>query len=201
MSEENTIQETTQGNTIVGTTNETAQTQAPEPAQVQTQEPAQEPVRELTVEDYNLDWGADIGTDNPVDKQYKDFCLKNKISPEQAQASLEFQKGLMEAAAKDAIESGEKELKNLWGTKYEQKRDASLTALAALDRQMGGRLAPAFKQSGAANDPVIIEALHLVSTMIGEDNLGAGGPGGASSDRPISTEEAYAQLYKQKNKG
>ncbi len=140
---------------------------------------------------------ADPDTDQaaPAIASYKQHCLDNGISPEQAQKTLEYQTGVLEEAQQQAKVAGEQQLRADWGNNFDGNLTKALTALTFIDRDTGGSLAAKLKQNGGANDPDIVKALLWVSDKIGEDNLGAGGPGGTPLDKPITTEEAYAEMF------
>jgi hypothetical protein len=165
-------------------------------------DPAAAPAR--TEADYVIDLGTnsdgiDMNTieDGGAVDRYKTFCVNSDITPEQAQKLITYQQGELADAQSIMIETGTAELKKLWGGTYAANRDAGLSALAVLDRRMGGRVGPIAKQQQWANDPFITEVLHQISTMVGEDSLGAGGPGGVDDNKPVSAEEAYDALYKE----
>lgn len=149
-----------------------------------------------SVEDYTFTF-ADPATDQaaPAIVSYKQHCLDNGISPEQAQKSLEFQTNLISEATAAAKVAGEQQLRADWGNDFDGNLTQALTALNTIDTQTGGTLSAKLKVNGGANDPDILKALHWVGSKIGEDNLGAGGPGGGGNTVPITSEEAYAELY------
>jgi hypothetical protein len=154
-----------------------------------------------TIEDYKIDLGknaegVDLNTldDGGALDRFKEFSIGNNISPEAAQKLIEHQQEEMRQATQEMIAAGEVTLKGKWGNSYEPNKATGFVALAQLDRKMGGRLSKSFSQSGAINDPVVIEALYEIGQMIGEDNLGAGGPGGAPEGE-MTTEEAYKAEY------
>jgi hypothetical protein len=151
-----------------------------------------------SVDDYKLSF-----SDPKVDQSagpiadFKKFCLESNIPPEQAQGILEFQTSLVAEAAEEAKRQGEAALRATWGDKFEPNLTKTLVALNAIDKDIGGTLATKLKAIGGANDPDVLKALLWVHEKIGEDNLGAGGPGGAPTG-PISTEQAYAELFDKK---
>lgn len=153
-----------------------------------------------SVKDYNIDLGPELNgqEDGGALDDFKNFCFENDISPEAAQKLVTYQMGKMSEAQKQLIEVGQAQLKKMWGNSYTTNSEKGFVALSILDRKMGGRLAPAFKQSGLVDDPIVVEALYEISTMIGEESLGAGGPG-AAPQKPVSAEDAYKQLYAKKS--
>ena len=160
----------------------------------------------LKAEDYVFDFGKDAeGNDIAANDQtgsidrFRQFCLENRVDPEAAQALAVWQAGELAAGQADLIAAGESFLKTKWvGTTYDANRAKALVTLALLDRRMEGRLAPALSNSGKVNDPVVVEVLHLVSTLIGEESLGAGGPGGGNDpDKPVDTKTSYQELFKE----
>ncbi len=151
------------------------------------------------VGDYTFEFNdATVDQNAPELVHFKQFCLDNNISPEQAQKTLEYQTGIMDAAADQAKTDGEAQLRSDWGNEFDGNLTKALTALTAIDRDTGGQLAATLKATGSANNPEVVKALLWVHERIGEDNLGAGGPGGAPLNTPISTEDAYAELYGKK---
>jgi hypothetical protein len=152
------------------------------------------------VEDYSIDLGEALNgkEDGGALDRYKAHCLERGISPERAQGMIDFQMGELAEAQKVAREMGDAALGKLWGNSKDANTEKAFVALAALDRKMGGRLAPAFAAAGLTDDPLMVEVMHLVSTMIGEDNLGASGPGSGDVNKPVSTEDAYSSLFNKK---
>jgi hypothetical protein len=148
------------------------------------------------VDDYQFTF-ADPQMDQnaPAITNYKQFCLDNGIAPEQAQGILEYQTGILAQSTADAKAAGEAQLRSDWGNSFDGNLTKALTALNVIDRDTGGALAAKLKMNGGANDPDLVKALLWVHDRIGEDNLGAGGPGGTPLDQPVSTEDAYAELF------
>ena len=128
-------------------------------------------------------------------ERYKAHCLKEGISPEKAQNTLDYQKGELAAAREQLLTVGNANLAKLWGGSDAANREKALVAVATIDRAMGGRFAPAMKAAGLVDDPIVVEAMHIVSTFLGEDMLGAGGPGGANDGAPETTIGAYQKLF------
>lgn len=125
---------------------------------------------------------------------FKEFCVKEGVPAGLAQKLVDWQLGFAAEAQQAYIAQGETELKKLWpGEKFDRNREQGLVALSLLDRKMGGRLTPAAKANGMVNDPVIIEALYHISTLISEDSLGGGSPG-AASDKPVDPKDHFQGL-------
>lgn len=125
---------------------------------------------------------------------FKEFCVKEGLPAGVAQKLVDWQLEQSKTAQQAYFAQGETELKKLWpGEKFDRNREQALVALSLLDRKMGGRLTPAAKANGMVNDPVIIEALYNISTMISEDSLGGGSPG-AAADKPVEPKDHFQSL-------
>lgn len=158
------------------------------------------------VESYEIDLGKDAQgnslngrDDGGALDRYKQFCFERGIAPEDAQALISWQQGEL-GASRDALrETNTKALQERWpGEKYNANREQALVAVTALDRIMEGRLVPGFKALGLHEDATAIELMYVISTLIGEKALGGGGPGsGIDPNKPVSTEDAYSELFGQ----
>lgn len=146
------------------------------------------------VEDLKLTLPEGTQGDASLLDPFKEFCVKQGIPARQAQELINWQSKFAAEATADYIAAGENALRERWtGKKYDQNREQALVALSTLDRRMGGRLVPAAKANGMVNDPVVIEALYTISTIISEDSLGGGSPG-AGSDKPEDPADHFRAL-------
>jgi hypothetical protein len=152
------------------------------------------------VEDYGtlvFEEGADPSQQNNAGLDlFKGFCVEEGIKPDSAQKLVKFQQGLLADSEKKYIETGTKELKARWGVNFQPNLQVGLRALSLLDRKMEGRFAPAISRNGKVNDPMILEAAYQLGQMIGEANLGAGGPSGADLQTTVTAEETYEEIFK-----
>lgn len=152
-----------------------------------------------TTDDFKLNGVLDgvqlTDTEKATIDDFKSFCLESEITPKQAEALLKYQQDLVTKQTNQSIETGTAALKALWGKDYDKNKDRSMLAVQAIDKKMEGRLAAALTNNPIANEPAFIELMHTIGTMIGEDSLGIGSPGG-SDDKPISREDAYKQMFK-----
>lgn len=139
-------------------------------------------------EDIDLGWPEGMQVDTAQEGRFKQECVRLGVTAEQAKALAHWQLKEVADAKADLIRTGEADLRGRWGNRFEANRNAALGALTMLDRKMEGRLAPAFAAIGAADDPVIIEALHALSTLVSEDSLGGASPSGGGT-KPMSTEQ------------
>jgi len=135
-------------------------------------------------------------TNNAGMESFKEFCVEESIKPDSAQKLIKFQQELLTHAEKTYIEEGTKELKARWSHNFQPNLQVGLKALTLLDRKMGGRFAPAISRDGKINDPVVLEAAYELGMMIGEANLGAGGPSGAELNKTVTAEDSYDEIFK-----
>lgn len=140
------------------------------------------------VKDINLTFPEGIEVDEAAMTSYKEFCVKNGITPEQAAALSQWQVNQILQNTQKIQEDGKAALKTLWGNTYDKNVEKSLSTLATLDRRMGGRLSVELNRSGGANNPVIVEALHVIGSLISEDSL-SGAAAAPGSEEPMSTKE------------
>ena len=127
---------------------------------------------------------------------FTSHCMESDITPKQAEGLIKYQQELVVKQNEAAIEAGTTALKAQWGKDYDKNKDQSLLAVQALDKKMDGRLATALNGNPIVNDPMFIELMHTIGTMIGEDSLGIGSPGGAGDDKPMSYEEGFKGMFK-----
>jgi|GEM_PF-2729068 len=139
-------------------------------------------------EDIDLGWPEGTQVDTAQEGRFKQECVRLGVTAEQAKALAHWQLKEVADAKAELLRTGEADLRSRWGTHFDANRQAALGALTMLDRKMEGRLAPAFAAIGAADDPVIIEALHALSTLVSEDSLGGASPSGGGT-KPMSTEQ------------
>lgn len=139
-------------------------------------------------EDIDLGWPEGTQVDTAQEGRFKQECVRLGVTAEQAKALAHWQLKEVADAKAELLRTGEADLRSRWGAHFDANRQAALGALTMLDRKMEGRLAPAFAAIGAADDPVIIEALHALSTLVSEDSLGGASPSGGGT-KPMSTEQ------------
>ena len=119
---------------------------------------------------------------------YKKFCVENGLTPAQAKALSQWQVNQILQNTQKIQEEGKQALKALWGSNYDKNVGKSLETLATLDRRMGGRLSVELNRNGGANNPVIVEALHVIGSLISEDSL-SGASAAPGKEEPMSTKE------------
>jgi hypothetical protein len=154
-------------------------------------------VQAKSIDDYKFELGEDVEV-APQVVGFKKFCLEEKIAPSQAQKLLGFQEKILADANEVARVEGETALRKEWGNGFDNNIKKAFSALAAIDRNLGGtQLSAELKRIGGGNNPAVIKALLFVADKIGEDSLGAGGPGGAP-EKSMTTEEAYSALFGKK---
>lgn len=144
-------------------------------------------------EDVVLKYPDGIQVDDGLNKNFQQFCVAQGITPTQAQELLNWQISANKSAIESAHANGEKELREKWGPRYEENTAQGLKAVVALDKQMGGRFAEALTYSGMNNNPVMVEALHIIGKSISEDTLSAGA-GASAPDKPEAAEDTYKAM-------
>lgn len=151
-----------------------------------------------TPEDVGLAYPDGMNVDQAQADRFRSLAVEIGLTPEQGQRLLDWQlkEGADAYAAMKA--SAEKTLRDQWGANYERNGKQALTALTALDRRMGGRLAPEFELSGGADNPVLIEALYTIGTLIGEDTLSGASASASGSNKEISTEDYMKEVFENK---
>ncbi|WP_337430842.1 hypothetical protein [Bilophila sp.] len=133
--------------------------------------------------------------DEGVEAGFRDFCVKQGITPGQAQALLDWQLGADKEIRDKLIEDGTNALRETWGSRFDENRSAALKAFAALDRRMGGDLSGTVSGHGMANDPVFVRAFCEIGKLLSEDTL-SGGNGAPSPDAAESAEDTYKNMFK-----
>lgn len=139
-------------------------------------------------EDVKLSFPDGFNADMEQAGRFQKLCCEAGITGPQAQQLLEWQMKEVAEANAAMKQQGEKDLRAKWGNSYEANAKQALNGLTLLDRRMDGRLAPALAGIGAADSPVVIEALHIISTLVSEDSL-SGGRQASGETKPMSYEE------------
>lgn len=133
--------------------------------------------------------------DEGVESGFRDFCVKQGITPGQAQALLDWQLCADKEIRDKLIEDGTSALRETWGNRFDENRGAALKAFTALDRRMGGELSGTVSGHGMANDPVFVRAFYEIGKLLSEDTL-SGGSGAPSPDVAENAEDTYKQMFK-----
>lgn len=133
--------------------------------------------------------------DEGVEAGFRDFCVKQGITPGQAQALLDWQLGADKEIRDKLIEDGTNTLRETWGSRFDENRGAALKAFTALDRRMGGELSGTVSGHGMANDPVFVRAFYEIGKLLSEDTL-SGGSGASASDTAESAKDTYKDMFK-----
>lgn len=141
-----------------------------------------------STEEIQLSIPEGVEVDEAAQKEFKQFCVDNGLTPKMAQALSEWQIRQVTQNLQKKYEDGQKILRDKWGAKFENNTNQALHVFGLLDRKMEGRLAPAFKSNGLSNDPTIIEALYTLSSLVSEDSL-AGATAGSGEPKEMTTEE------------
>lgn len=149
----------------------------------------------LRPEDVNLRYPEGMTVDKAVSDSFRQFCVDRGITPDQAQALLDWQLAANKEMNDAALAAGKAELQKLWGSRFEENSALALKTVTALDKRLGGRLSEALAFTGMNNNPALVEAFHAVGTLIAEDSL-SGGTAAAAADRPESAEETYTRMFK-----
>ena len=103
------------------------------------------------------------------------------LNPKQARAlaQWEYQTGL--SMRQQLLESGTEQLKKAWGSRYEANRQAALTLVSQLDRELGDEsFSKALNACGAAYQAPIVMALAHLAGRLAEDSMGKSQPDAAS---------------------
>ncbi len=145
--------------------------------------------------DFALQYPEGLDIDPIVAGDFKKLCASSGISSQQAQALLDWQLEAQNTLTQNFIEKGAQNLRQKWGARYEGNTHAALGAVTLLDKRMEGRLGKALAHSGMANMPEFVEAMHLISTMISEERLGAATPPARPSSSANSTREIYTRIF------
>ncbi len=133
--------------------------------------------------------------DEGVQKGFCELCVREGITPSQAQALLDWQLGADRQMSEKLVEDGTRVLKKEWGSRFSENRSTALRAFSALDRRMGGALSASSAGRGMANDPAFVRAFYEVGRMISEDRLSTGALFGAADLRE-SAEETYNGMFR-----
>lgn len=134
--------------------------------------------------------------DQGVENGFRQFCVDNGITQDQAQKLLDWQLGANKEITDKIIADGVKELRSEWGSRFDENKATALKAFTALDKRMGGRLATSIEGRGMANNPVFVRAFHEIGKLLSEDVL-SGGSGTAPSDARESAVDTYKGMFKE----
>ena len=150
-----------------------------------------------SVDEIRLEWPEDFSgrVDENVQRGFCELCVREGITPPQAQALLDWQIHANRQALEEVAEAGVKALRRSWGTRFERNRGEALRAFSALDRRMGGELSASAAGRGMANDPVFVRAFYEIGRLLSEDGLSAGTVPSARVMRE-SAEETYNGMFK-----
>lgn len=149
----------------------------------------------LRPEDVELSYPEGVRVDEGVRDNFRRFCVDKGITPAQAQALVDWQIAANSEITEAALAAGTADLRNRWGSRFEENSARALRAVTALDRSMGGRLSETLAASGMGNNPVLVEAFHAVGTLLSEDVL-SGGRAAPVEDRPETAEETYQKMFR-----
>lgn len=134
--------------------------------------------------------------DQGVEYNFRQFCVDNGITQDQAQKLLDWQLGANKEITDKIIADGVKELRSEWGSRFDENKATALKAFTALDKRMGGRLATSIEGRDMANNPVFVRAFHEIGKLLSEDVL-SGGSGTAPSDARESAVDTYKGMFKE----
>ena len=134
--------------------------------------------------------------DQGVENGFRQFCVDNGITQDQAQKLLDWQLGANKEITDKIIADGVNELRSEWGSRFEENKATALKAFTALDKRMGGRLATSIEGRDMANSPVFVRAFHEIGKLLSEDVL-SGGSGTAPSDAQESAVDTYKGMFKE----
>lgn len=163
-------------------------------------DPADKPIK---------DWSKvkiEFPEDAPIDKQaLGDFgkeAVKLGLTENQAKSLVNFQLELIAQQRERLMEAGMKELQKSWGGKMSENRQAVLTMLANVDRQMGegNRFTKALDACGATCFPAVCEGLFYLAQSISEDSMGRGGAAGGADHKETAEEALQAEWEKARGK-
>lgn len=150
-----------------------------------------------SVDDYKLSIPEGVAINKAVHDNFKAMCHKEGIPVSMAQKLLDWDIQRNNDGIKAALEYGEQELTKLWGADKEKNKEKALQVITMLDRKMGGRLAPSLDKDVLLMNPSVIEALHLIGSVISEDSLGGAAQSGGGN--VIETpEQTYQKLFANK---
>ncbi len=149
----------------------------------------------LRPEDVDLHYPEGVRVDEGVADSFRRFCVDRGITPDQAQALVDWQISANSEIAEAALAAGRAELRRRWGSRFEENSATALRAVTALDRRMQGRLSEALAASGMNNNPVLAEAFHAVGTLLSEDALSGGRAAPAAYGRETA-EETYKNMFR-----
>lgn len=145
-------------------------------------EPADPDTRPITKwEDVNLGLPEDARLSPELLADFGRQAVELGLNPKQARAlaQWEYQTGL--SIRQQLLESGTEQLKKAWGGRYEANRQAALTLVSQLDRELGDEsFSKALNACGAAYQAPIVMALAHLAGRLAEDSMGKSQPDAAS---------------------
>ena len=133
--------------------------------------------------------------DEGVQQNFRELCVKEGITPAQAQALLDWQLGANKEITDKLIETGTQALKDAWGSRFDENKAVALKAFTALDKRMGGELSGSLAGRNMANDPAFVRAFYEIGKLISEDSLSSGALPSAADVRE-SPEATYSNMFK-----
>ncbi len=148
-------------------------------------------------EDIRLEFPEELRgqVDEGVRRHFCELCVREGITPTQAQALLDWQLGANRELLDRLVEDGTRALRESWGSRFEENRASALRTFMALDRRMGGELSESMTGKNMANDPVFVRAFHEIGRLLSEDTL-SGGSSAAPSDGRESAEDTYKGMFR-----
>ena len=144
------------------------------------------------------DWSKvkiDLPKDTPIDEvAFGDFgkkAVELGLTEKQAKELVNFQLGAIAGQRERFMEAGTKALREAWGGKVEENRQAVLTLIANVDRQLGNdnAFSKALDACGATCFPDVCRGLLHLAQSMSEDSMGRGGASG-TAQRAETIEEA-----------
>lgn len=153
-----------------------------QPEQPEAEKPADPETQPITKwEDVDLGLPKDAEINQEILAQFGKQAVELGLSPKQAKALAQWNYEAGLAMRRQLLEDGTAQLKKAWGNNYEARRQAAITLISQLDRELGNdAFSKALNACGAAcHAPIVLGLAHLAERLA-EDSMGKSQPDGAS---------------------
>ena len=132
-------------------------------------------------EDVDLGLPKDADINQELLAQFGKQAVALGLNPKQARALAQWNYEAGLAMRQQLLEDGTAQLKKAWGNNYEARRNAALTLVSQLDRELGDEaFSKALNMSGAACHAPIVMGLAYLAGRLSEDSMGKCQPDAAS---------------------
>lgn len=150
----------------------------PQPEAEKDADPESQPITKW--EDVDLGLPEDAAFSPELLADFGKQAVDLGLTPKQAKALAQWEHQAGLAIRQQLLEDGTAQLKKAWGNRYEANRNAAITLISQLDRELGDEsFSRALNASGAACHAPIVMGLAYLASRLAEDSMGKSQPDGA----------------------